>query len=93
MHFKFCTVILIIKNNDTEDFWFQLWHGKGLKIKTPTIQERKDLNKLKINDLLKPSENWSHRAKPTPNLGDRKIQRTTAQIYLPEMDDAGATNW
>lgn len=24
MHFKFCTVILIIKNNDSEDFWFQL---------------------------------------------------------------------
>jgi len=70
MHFKFCTVILIIKNNDTEDFWFQLWHGKGLKIKTPTIQERKDLNKLKINDLLKPSENWSHKVHLNRNFDE-----------------------
>lgn len=72
MHFKFCTVILIIKNNDSEDFWFQLWHGKHLKLKSPSLQERKDLNILKINDFLKPSKNWSHRKNPLPNLSNRE---------------------
>lgn len=69
---------------------FQLWHGKHLKLKSPSLQERKDPEHTENKWLPETIKELKSQGKTHSQIWVTGKYRTTAQICLPEMDDAGA---